>query len=680
MPQVSTTSISSITSIGASTGGNVTTDGGASVTARGVAYGTSQNPTVSGTTTSNGTGTGTFTSTLTGLTPATAYNVRAYATNTVGTAYANQISFTTLFPASVLPTVTTDAATSITSTGATTGGHVTSDGGVAVFSRGVAYSTNQNPTTSNSTTINGSGIGTFTSQLQGLAPLTTYFGRAYATNSVGTSYGNQITWTTIAPSGIVVALGQATACSGNVITVPIAVQNFINIGAVSLDIEYDSTALTYIGFNSSGLSGNLIVNNPNLGGTPIGRVLVSWFSLTPSNLNNGLMMNLRFTANKTTPLIWNTSVAGQCELADANGDVIPDVVFANGRFTALNAQITAQPSPNISIASGLTATVSVSATGVSAYQWQINSGGGNWTNLSNGGGYSGVTTSTLGILASQNMDGSQYRVVLSSDSCNAVTSGVSTLSIISLVLPSITTTSATSVTTTSANTGGNVTSDGGASVTARGVAYASTQNPTLAGLFTSNGSGTGSFVSTISGLSPVTTYHVRAYATNSVGTEYGNQISFTTQSPQIQIPTLTTTAVTSISLSGAISGGNITSDGGAAVTSRGLAFGTAPNPTTSGTRTSNGSGTGVFTGTLTGLSSSTLYYIRAYATNSAGTAYGNQLTFTTLSPVPVLPSVTTDAATSITPTGATSGGNVTSDGGSAVSTRGVAYGLLTNPT
>jgi uncharacterized protein YjdB len=680
LPTLTTTVASSISSTGASTGGTISADGGAAVTARGVAYGTGQNPTISGTTTSNGTGTGTFTSTLTGLTPATAYNVRAYATNTVGTAYGNQISFTTLFPASVLPTVTTDAATSITSTGATTGGHVTSDGGVAVLSRGVAYSTNQNPTTSNSTTNNGSGIGTFTSQLQGLAPLTTYFARAYATNSVGTSYGNQITWTTNAPSGMVVALGQATACSGNVITVPITVQNFINIGAVSLDIEYDSTALTYIGFNSPGLSGNLIVNNPSPGGTPIGRVLVSWFSLTPSNLNNGLMMNLRFTANKTTPLTWNTSVAGQCELADANGDVITDVVFANGRFTALNAQITAQPSPNISIASGLTGTLSVSATGVSAYQWQINSGGGNWTNLSNGGGYSGVTTSTLGILASQNMDGSQYRVVLSSDSCTAETSGVSTLSIITLVLPSITTTPATSVTTTSANTGGNVTSDGGASVTARGVAYASTQNPTLAGLFTSNGSGTGSFVSTISGLTPATTYHVRAYATNSVGTEYGNQISFTTQSPQIQIPTLTTTAVTSISLSGAVSGGNITSDGGAAVTSRGLAFGTAPNPTTSGTRTSNGSGTGVFTSILTGLSSSTLYYLRAYATNSAGTAYGNQLTFTTLSPVPVLPSVSTDAASAITSTEATTGGNVTSDGGSAVSTRGVAYGLSINPT
>jgi uncharacterized protein (TIGR02145 family) len=94
-PQIATAPVAAITATDATTGGDVTSDGGAAVTARGVAYGTSQNPTTANSTTSNGTGTGVFNSTLTGLTASTLYYVRAYATNSVGTAYGNEVSFTT---------------------------------------------------------------------------------------------------------------------------------------------------------------------------------------------------------------------------------------------------------------------------------------------------------------------------------------------------------------------------------------------------------------------------------------------------------------------------------------------------------------------------------------------------------------------------------------------------------
>jgi uncharacterized protein (TIGR02145 family) len=95
IPSVSTSAVSGITATSATTGGNVSQDGGASITARGVAYGTSATPTTSGTITTDGTGTGVFTSTLTGLMPSTTYFVRAYATNSNGTAYGNEVSFTT---------------------------------------------------------------------------------------------------------------------------------------------------------------------------------------------------------------------------------------------------------------------------------------------------------------------------------------------------------------------------------------------------------------------------------------------------------------------------------------------------------------------------------------------------------------------------------------------------------
>ena len=98
-----------------------------------------------------------------------------------------------------------------------------------------------------------------------------------------------------------VSIGNVTTCTaGSVVTVPITVQNFTDIGAVSLDLLYDSTKLTYTGNNSSVLTGNLIVNNPTVGGVTYGRVLISWFSLTSSNVGNGLLMNLTFTANGST--------------------------------------------------------------------------------------------------------------------------------------------------------------------------------------------------------------------------------------------------------------------------------------------------------------------------------------------------------------------------------------------
>ena len=94
-----------------------------------------------------------------------------------------------------------------------------------------------------------------------------------------------------------------------------------------------------------------------------------------------------------------------------------------------------------------------------------------------------------------------------------------------------------------------------------------------------------------------------------------------------------TTSVISISSTGASSGGNITSDGGVTVSARGLVYSASTNPTLSNTVLTIGSGTGSFSGTLTGLSPNTTYYIRAYATNSVGTAYGNEVSFTTLATV-----------------------------------------------
>ena len=195
-------------------------------------------------------------------------------------------------------------------------------------------------------------------------------------------------------------------------------------------------------------------------------------------------------------------------------------------------------------------------------------------------------------------------------------------------VPVLTTAEASGITATGAVSGGNVTSDSGAEVTERGIYWGTVSSDlTVSGSKTTDGKGTGSFTSTLAGLTTNTTYYVCAYATNSAGTGYGNVISFSTATVA---PVLTTAAVTAITATTATAGGNITDVGTPPYTERGVCYATTANPTIDGSKvTSAGSGTGDFTAELTNLTAETKYYVRAYATGSAGTVYGNQVEFTT---------------------------------------------------
>ncbi len=191
----------------------------------------------------------------------------------------------------------------------------------------------------------------------------------------------------------------------------------------------------------------------------------------------------------------------------------------------------------------------------------------------------------------------------------------------------VTTTDVTGITQLTATAGGNVTDDGNVEVTTRGVCWNTSQNPTTSSSKTSDGTGTGIFTSSITGLTPGAIYYVRAYATNSEGTSYGNEVTFS--SNPVLLATLTTTTATSITETTAVSGGNIASDGGGAVTARGVCWSKSQNPTTADNKTEDGSGIGTFASNIAGLTANTKYYLRAYAINSAGTAYGDEKSFTT---------------------------------------------------
>jgi hypothetical protein len=130
----------------------------------------------------------------------------------------------------------------------------------------------------------------------------------------------------------------------------------------------------------------------------------------------------------------------------------------------------------------------------------------------------------------------------------------------------------------------------------------------------------------IGGLNYATKYYARAYATNASGTIYGEEMTFTTLPV---VPTLTTGEFAALTGTTASGTGNVTNNGGAEVTARGIVYGTSPDPTVANDKTTDGAGVGEFTSALSGLRGLTTYYVRTYATNSAGTAYGPQVSFTT---------------------------------------------------
>lgn len=195
-------------------------------------------------------------------------------------------------------------------------------------------------------------------------------------------------------------------------------------------------------------------------------------------------------------------------------------------------------------------------------------------------------------------------------------------------VPVLTTTEVSSITTTTAQSGGTITSDGGSAITARGVCW-STSFATIAGSKTIDGSGKGSYTSMLANLQPNTFYSIRAYATNSAGTGYGNEFDIFTQK-LLSVPTVTTALTAIVTSDEAVAGGEVTSDGNASpVTERGICWSTAQNPTIADSKLVDGPGTGSFVSDIMGLTVNVTYYARAYATNSVCTGYGNQILFTT---------------------------------------------------
>ena len=539
-----------------------------------------------------------------------------------------------------LPLVETYEVESITSNSVTCSGKITSNGGGTINARGFCWSKNQNPTIADNVVLCSDSLGLFSKTIHNLDENTTYFVRAYATNEKGTGYGEQKTFTTLANTSLPTITtkpvtditSNSAFCGGNITD---AGGMYITSRGVCWSVEHNPT----------------ISDAHTTDGSGIGE-----FDSEISDLNSYVTYYVRAYATSG----FGTSYGDEHE------------------FTT-NVGMAAVSTKSIT---EITATSAVSGGIVT------NDGGDNITAR----GVCWATTTTPTISNSHTSDGVgtgeftsyitgldinvTYYVRAYAINSNGTAYGEERAFTTQDGLATITTYNVINITDNSAVSGGNITNDGGFSITARGVCWSTMHNPTISDTHTTDGTGTGSFTSNLAGLNYNTTYYVRAYATNSKGTSYGEEKVFTTSKLP---PTVTTAEVTSISYNSAITGGDVTSDGGANVTARGVCYGTSPTPTISGQHTTNGNGTGPYTSTLTGLSENTTYYVRAYASNSEGTSYGEQLFFTTQQTI-TLPSVTTNDVTEITQTTAISGGNITSAGNGTIYSKGVCWSTSPNPT
>ena len=640
--KVVTLAASSLYMTTATTGGNVLNDGGAVVTERGICWSTALNPTIYNTHTSDGDGLGLFTTYLTGLTQDVTYHIRAYAVNSVGVSYGDDLTFLIVHNA---PFIITLPVTAITCMSGNSGGDIQDGGGAPITLRGIMWSTKGDPLTDALATVitnDGSGVGIFPTKMDNLLGATTYYVRAYAVNSFGKAYGDLKVFKTDDP-----ILAAVLSPSFNIenVTNTSAVGVFLvlnNGGAPITDrgIRYSTDHLNYT-----------YVTSETLNKTDIGTYITTLPGLKPNTTYyaEAYAINAVGTAVSSEASFRTTSLA--ILTTTPPNTITGFTAYSGGEITSTGDDIISAKgvcwSPDTIPTINLATKTSEAVSGIGA----------------------GVFTSHITGLS----PGVKYYVRAYAVNSFGIAYG-NLDSLTTATTAFVTTTHPTSVTATSAISGGFINNDGNEAVYTRGICWASHPNPTTADSYIASGSGIGSYAITIKGLMGSTKYYVRAYAINDVGIAYGNLDSLKTSAPMLEA--VSTTDVINIGGTTAVGRGYVGSVGGAVVTERGFCWNTTGTPDVNGAYAASGTGNGGFSGGLTGLTPNTLYYVRAYAVNSVGISYGNEITFSTFT----IATVITTPASEITSISAKSGGNIVSDGGALVYSSGICWNTTGNPT
>jgi len=713
---LTTTAANPIGTTTATTGGNISSDGGLTVLSRGVCYGLTSNPTTASSTVvaSPATGIGSFSCNLSGLLSGTTYYVRAYAVNSAVTSYGAEISFKTVAFAPTLAATT--AATAITGNSATSGGNITADGGAPVTERGIVFSTTSAPSILTGTKVIDASIGTgsFTSNLSGLTGGTLYYVRAYATNSVGTGYGSQITFTTtvIPPTLATVAASSISGISatsgGSMNWNGGGYSNYQAYGVAYSTVSGTATP-TKVPTNSSNFAVNPAVNIApwvtNITGLAANTTyyIRSYLDVYRSGWITIYGPELSFmTAGPTAPIMGSTATvtAISASTATSGGTITSDggssitakgvcwgtsanPVIGAGNFTTDGTGIAAFSSAITGLTGSTTYHVRAYATNSAGTSYGSDVSFTTWVPAP----YALFQDVGYGWVAYLAADGGGFIVSYDIPSTNGFGCSGTTFAGSALL--------GSGMANTNAILAGCATRPIAASIAASygGGGYVDWYLPS-----------NGDFAVMAPNYNRLglnygynNYYTSTPYASNTYASAYfstGSQI-YSSGANRVPGPSdyvnllraarsflsveVTTAPLTNFTSTGATSGGTLLTNGGPAVTAKGVCWSTTSGPTVAlSTKTNNGTGTAAFVSNITGLTSGTKYYVRAYATTSAGTAYGNEESFTATAAT--LATVTTDPITNLTSTTATSGGNVTADGNSAVTAYGVCWGTIATPT
>jgi len=518
----------------------------------------------------------------------------------------------------ITPTVATTAVTTYGTTWATMGGEVTASGGETVTERGVVYSyTDATPTIGESGVTkndNGSGTGMFSETVGSLYQGTTYYVRAYATNSEGTSYGSVVSFTTLMAS-----MSAAPASS---------------LTEENLDTNSLNITLTNVTFADSTLSASNFVLNGSFAGLSVESV--EYTDATHCKVNLAYD-GTDFDANKAFSLsIMAAELAFGGDLTSGILSVSPTVETAP---TVMTSAVTTYGTISATMGGNVTASggEAVTERGVvySSTDATPTIGEAGVTQDDNGTG-TGSFSESIGSLApgttyyvrayATNSEGTSYGSVVSFTTATPAVAA----SPASALTESNLDTNSLAVTLTNETFADDTLSDANftlnnapAGLTVQSVSYTDATHCTVNLAFDGTDFDTSvtDFSLTVAG----------AELTLSSGLTTG---TMTITAMVETAPTASTTAVTTYGATTATMGGNVTSSGGEAVTERGVVYsGTDATPMIGEagvTRDSNGTGTGSFSESIGSLAPGTTYYVRAYATNSEGTSYGAVVSFTTL--------------------------------------------------
>ena len=433
-----------------------------------------------------------------------------------------------------IPTLTTTPVSDITFTSAVSGGNVSDDGGAQVLARGMVWSKTPNPTIENNDgyTSDGSGLGEFISNLNDLTFGTTYYLRAYATNSAGTAYGQLEEFSTDDIGDNIQPGEGVTDIEGNFYTsVIIGNQEWMAENLKTTKYR-NGTLIDFPGFFDLSWQNNITGAYAWYGGNTVLKnsygALYNWYAV---NNINGLCPAGWYVPSDAEWTELVNYVVSQGYINESNNP--------NGAGNALKScrQVSSPVGGNCSTSEHPRWNSHSTHYGTDEFGFSGLPGGyrdiyGAYVSLGDYGYWWSSTESSTTFVWGRYMGfdyGNVYRSGINKNGGFSVRCVRD--SDISISIPILTTTPVDFITSTSAVSGGNISDDGWAPVTARGAVWSTTPNPTIENNvgYTSDGSGLGEFISNLTGLTPETTYYVRAYATNSAGTGYGQQESFSTE-------------------------------------------------------------------------------------------------------------------------------------------------------